>query len=172
MSLLSSSLSFLISLLWSMVGSACSMRFSVLKSESFGAKHKLFLGRKSLQILFSMEVNAGMKVCEKWELFYGVELFFFFSYLCCLALNLAGTSYIYHNDIFVLQGCALEISKNQKCKCAFLLLSMDLHRYEWICLFQLPEVGTVQPIWHPPLTSSDWGTNWPKFCLVYLTPGI
>lgn len=72
-SLPSSSLPFLISLLWSLAGSAFSMRFSVLKSESFGANHKLFLGRKRLQILFSMEVNEGV-----WEIFYGVELAFFF----------------------------------------------------------------------------------------------
>lgn len=56
----SSSLSFLISLLWSLAGSACSMRFSVLKSESFEANYKLFLGKKRLQVHFSMEVNEGV----------------------------------------------------------------------------------------------------------------
>lgn len=47
-----------------------------------------------------------------------------------LILGALASCNIYPNDIFVQQGCALKMSKNQKCKCAPLLLPVDLHGHE------------------------------------------
>lgn len=70
-----------------------------------------------------------MKVCERSSM--QLSFFFFFSSTFVAWLVILGdTIYIYHNDIFVQQDCALKINKNPKCKYAFLLLLMDLHRHE------------------------------------------
>ena len=47
-----------------------------------------------------------------------------------LILGALATCNIYYNEIFVQQGCVLKMSKNQKCKCAPLLLPVDLHGHE------------------------------------------
>lgn len=47
-----------------------------------------------------------------------------------LLLGVLATCNIYHNEIFVQQGHALKMSKNQKCKRAPLLLPVDLRGHE------------------------------------------